>query len=145
MNGTPVTSEPQLGSTPVETVIARHTAARLVWVGPVLIAIFGLLGGWDGAIGATIGVTVVGVNFLIAGIMLSVALKISLSMYHAVALFGFFLRLGLVVATMLLIVQFFEIDRVAFGISAVLAYIVSLILESVAVARGRERDLDWTS
>ncbi|MDH3249306.1 MAG: hypothetical protein OEQ47_10105 [Acidimicrobiia bacterium] len=145
MNGTPVTSEPQLGSTPVETVIARHTAARLVWVGPILIAIFGLLGGWDGAIGATIGVVVVGANFLIAGVMLSMALKISLSMYHAAALFGFFLRLGLLVAAMLLIVQFFEIDRVAFGISAVLAYIVSLILESVAVARGRERDLDWTS
>jgi len=145
MNGTPVTSEPQLGSTPVETVIARHTAARLVWVGPILIAIFGLLGGWDGAIGATIGVVVVGANFLIAGVMLSMALKISLSMYHAAALFGFFLRLGLLVAAMLLIVQFFEIDRVAFGISAVLAYLVSLILESVAVARGRERDLDWTS
>jgi hypothetical protein len=126
-------------------VIAKHTAARLVWVGPILVAIFGLLRGWGGVVGSTIGVTVVGVNFLIAGVMLSVALKISLAMYHAAALFGFFLRLGLLMATMLLIVQFFEIDRVAFGISAVLAYIVSLILESVAVARGRERDLDWTS
>ena len=145
MTGAPPTSDPRLGSTPVETVIAKHTAARLVWVGPILVAIFGLLRGWGGVVGSTIGVTVVGVNFLIAGVMLSVALKISLAMYHAAALFGFFLRLGLLMATMLLIVQFFEIDRVAFGISAVLAYIVSLILESVAVARGRERDLDWTS
>ncbi len=145
MTGAPPTSEPQLGSTPVETVIAKHTAARLVWVGPILIALFGLLRGWDGVVGATIGVLVVGANFLIAGIMLSVALRISLAMYHAAALFGFFLRLGLLLGTMLLIVQFFDVDRLAFGISAVLAYIVSLILESVAVARGRERDLDWTS
>jgi hypothetical protein len=106
---------------------------------------FGLLRGWDGVIGSSLGVGVVGVNFLIAGVMLSVALRISLAMYHAAALFGFFVRLGLLMATMFLIVAFFDIDRVAFGISAVLAYIVLLILESVAVARGRERDLDWTS
>lgn len=145
MNRMPITSDPDLGATPVETVIAKHTVARLVWVGPILIGLFGLLGGWDGVIGASLGVAVVGVNFFIAGVMLSVALRISLAMYHAAALFGFFLRLGLLMATMFLIVQFFDIDRVAFGISAVLAYIVLLILESVAVARGRERDLDWTS
>jgi hypothetical protein len=46
---------------------------------------------------------------------------------------------------MLLIVQFVEIDRLAFGVSAVVTYMVLLVLESVAVARGRERDLDWTS
>jgi hypothetical protein len=145
MNGAPATSDPQLGSTPVEAVIAKHTVARLSWIGPILIAAFGLFRGWDGVLGSSLGVAVVVLNFLVAGVMLSVALKISLAMYHAAALFGFFLRLGLLMATMLLIVQFFDIDRVAFGISAVLAYIVSLILESVAVARGRERDLDWTS
>jgi hypothetical protein len=145
MNRVPITSEPELGATPVETVIAKHTVARLVWVGPILIGLFGLLRGWDGVIGSSLGVAVVGLNFFIAGVMLSVALRISLAMYHAAALFGFFLRLGLLMATMFLIVQFFDIDRVAFGISAVLAYIVLLILESVAVARGRERDLDWTS
>lgn len=145
MTGTAATSQPQLGSTPVEAVIARHTVARLVYVGPSLILLFGLLRGWDGVLGSTLGVAVVGLNFLIAGVMLSVALKISLAMYHAAALFGFFLRLGLLMGTMLLVVQFFDIDRVAFGISAVLAYIVLLILESVAVARGKERDLDWTS
>lgn len=145
MNRVPIASEPDFGTTPVETVLAKHTVARLVWVGPVLVALFGLLRGWDGVVGAVLGVGVVGVNFFIAGVMLSVALRISLAMYHAAALFGFFLRLGLLMAAMFLIVQFFDIDRVAFGISAVLAYIVLLILESVAVARGRERDLDWTS
>lgn len=145
MTRTAATSQPSLGETPVEAVIARHTVARLVYVGPVLVLLFGLLRGWDGALGSTLGVAVVGLNFLLAGIMLSVALRISLAMYHAAALFGFFLRLGLLMGTMLLVVQFFDIDRVAFGISAVLAYIVLLILESVAVARGKERDLDWTS
>lgn len=140
-----MTSEPDIGSTPVETVIAKHTAARLVWVGPTLIALFGLVRGWDGVVGATIGVLVVGANFLVAGAILSIALKISLAAYHAAALFGFFLRFGLLIAVMFLIVQFFDIDRVAFGISTVVAYIVLATLEVLAVARGRERDLDWIS
>jgi hypothetical protein len=133
------------GSTPVETVIARHTVKRAVYVGPLVVALFGVLRGLDGLIGSTIGVAVIVGNFLLAGAMLSLAMRISLAMYHAAALFGFFLRLGLIMATMLLIVQFVEIDRLAFGISAVVTYMVLLALEAVAVARGRERDLDWTS
>jgi hypothetical protein len=133
------------GTTPVETVIARHTVKRAIYVGPLVIALFGVLRGLDGLLGSTIGVAVIVGNFLLAGAMLSLAMRISLAMYHAAALFGFFLRLGLIMATMLLIVQFVEIDRLAFGISAVVTYMVLLVLEAIAVARGRERDLDWTS
>ena len=110
-----------------------------------MILTFALLRGVDGAVGSGIGVAVVVGNFLLAGAMLSLAIRISLAMYHAAALFGFFLRLALVILTTLLIVQVVEFDRLAFGISAVVTYMVLLVLESVAVARGRERDLDWTS
>ncbi len=132
-------------ATPVESVIARHTVKRAVYVAPLVIALFALLRGSDGAFGALLGSAVVVGNFLLAGAMLSLAIRISLAMYHAAALFGFFLRLGLIILTMLLIVELVELDRLAFGISAVVTYMVLLILESVAVARGRERDLDWTS
>ena len=133
------------GTTPVETVIARHTVKRAIWVAPLVIALFTILRGLDGLIGSTLGVAVVVGNFLLAGAMLSLAMRISLAMYHAAALFGFFLRLALIMATMFLIVQFVDVDRLAFGISAVVTYIVLLALEAIAVARGRERDLDWTS
>jgi hypothetical protein len=133
------------GGTPVETVIARHTVRRAVWVAPLVILAFTLLRGLDGLIGSSLGVAVVVGNFLVAGAMLSLAIRISLAMYHAAALFGFFLRLGLIMATMLLIVRFVEIDRLAFGIATVVTYMVLLVLEAIAVARGRERDLDWTS
>jgi hypothetical protein len=134
-----------LGATPVETVIARHTVRRAVWVGPVVIALFWLLRGFEGGWAAALGVAVVVANFLLAGLMLSVALRISLAMYHAAALFGFFLRLGLIMGSMLLIAAVVEVDRLAFGLATVITYMVLLILESVAVARGRERDVDWTS
>jgi hypothetical protein len=142
MNTAPLRVE---GSTPVESVIARHTVRRAVWVAPLVVAVFWILRGGEGAVGAVLGVAVVVGNFLLAGAMLSVAIRISLAMYHAAALFGFFLRLGLIIGTMLLIASLVELDRTAFGISAVVTYMVLLILESVAVARGRERDLDWTS
>lgn len=132
------------GSVPVESILARHTVARAVYVAPVLIAIFWITNGWDGAWSAALGVGIVVVNFLLAGAILSISAKISLTVYHAAALFGFFLRLGLMVLTVLLIAELLPIDRLAFGITAVVAYLVLLSWEAVAVSKGRERNLDWT-
>lgn len=132
------------GSVPVESILARHTVARAVYVAPVLIAIFWITNGWDGAWSAALGVGIVVVNFLLAGAILSISAKISLTVYHAAALFGFFLRLGLMVLTVLLIAELLPIDRLAFGITAVVAYVVLLSWEAVAVSKGRERNLDWT-
>ena len=62
------------------------------------------------------------------------------------ALIGFFLRLGLIALTMFLVVQVVTgLDRLAFGVAAVVSYIVLLTLEAIAVAKGRERNLDWIS
>ena len=137
-----VTAESQ--SVAIESIIARHIVARALYVAPVLIAVFGLARGWDGAWSSALGVGLVAVNFLLAGAMLSISAKISLAVYHAAALIGFFLRLGLMVFTVLLIARFLPIDRIAFGISAVTAYLVLLSWEAVAVSKGRERKLDWT-
>lgn len=128
----------------VESILARHTVRRAIYVAPVLVAIFAIASGWIGAWSAALGVGVVVVNFLLAGFILSISATISLSVYHAAALFGFFLRLGLIILTMLVIARNIEIDRPAFGITAVVAYLVLLSWEAVAVARGHERNLDWT-
>ena len=128
----------------VEAVLGRHTARRAVFVAPVLAAVFGLVGGWAGAIAATIGVVIVAANFWLSGVVLSRSARISLSLYHAAALFGFFLRLGLIMLTMFIIAQAFEIDRVALGISAVVSYLTLLSWEALAVAKGAERELEWT-
>jgi predicted Na+-dependent transporter len=129
----------------VESILARHTVARAIYVAPVLIAIFWVTRGFDGAWSSAIGVVIVLANFLLAGAILSISARISLTVYHAAALIGFFLRLGLMVLTVLLIAELLPIDRIAFGISAVAAYLVLLSWEAVAVSKGRERDLDWTT
>jgi hypothetical protein len=132
------------GSVDVEAIIARHVARRALWVAPILIALFGLLRGVDGAVASAIGVAVVVGNFLLSGWMLSIAAKISLAFYHAAALFGFFLRLILITVSLLVLGSLTELDRMALGLSVVAAYLVLLSLEAVAVARGKERELDWT-
>ena len=128
----------------VETVMARHTVARAVYVAPVLILIFAVAGGWQGAWSSALGVGVVVANFLLAGALLSVSARISLQAYHAAALFGFFLRLLLFVGAVYVISITVEVDRLAFGITAVVSYLALLVLEAVAVAKGKERELTWT-
>jgi hypothetical protein len=98
-----------------------------------------------GAWSAALGVAIVVGNFLLAGAMLSISARISLSAYHAAALLGFFLRLGLLTLTMLVIASLVPVDRLAFGITAVVAYLVLIGAEAVAVAKGKERELEWTT
>ena len=109
-----------------------------------LIALFWILRGWDGAWSAAVGVIVVVINFLLAGAILSISARISLAAYHAAALIGFFLRLGLLTLTMLLIAEFLPIDRLAFGITAVVTYLFLIGAEMVAMTKGKERELEWT-
>ena len=130
---------------PVESILARHTAARAVYVAPVLVLIFGLARGWGAAAVALLGVGLVVGNFLLAGGILSISARISPAAYHAAALFGFFLRLGLITVTLFLITRLIEVDRVALAGSIAVSYMALLVWEAVAVARGRERDLDWIS
>lgn len=140
----PVAATVAPGRVDVEAVIARHVAKRALVVGPVLIALFGLLRGLDGAAASAVGVGIVVANFLLSGWVMSVAARISLGLYHAAALFGFFLRLILITVSLLALGSLTELDRMALGLSVVAAYLVLLSWESVAIAQGKERELDWT-
>ncbi|MBI5157491.1 MAG: hypothetical protein HZA58_05685 [Acidimicrobiia bacterium] len=129
----------------VEAGLARHIARRAVVVGPLVVAVAWIARGPDGAIAAAIGVAIVVGNFLLSGLLLSAAATISMTLYHAAALIGFLLRLVLITVVMLLVAHLFEIDRIAFGVAAVVSYLVLLTLEAAAVVRRGERELEWTS
>ena len=129
----------------VEKVVARHTVRRAVVVGPPLVALFWATRGTDGALGSLAGLAIVIGNFLLAGAILSVAARISLAAYHAAALLGFLLRLVLIAVTMLAVATFVGVDRLSMGITVVVAYLVLLSWEAVAMTRGSERDLEWIS
>jgi hypothetical protein len=86
---------------------------------------------------------VVVVNFLLSGAIFSISARISLQAYHAAALIGFFLRLGLFVGAVYLIASVVDVDRLAFGISAVVAYFTLLTWEAISMSMRREREPSW--
>jgi hypothetical protein len=136
--------EPIAHDVDVEAELAKAIALRGVLIGPLVVAVAGVFGGRDAAFAALIGVLVVVVNFLASGFLMSRAARVSLALYHAAALFGFFIRLGLITATMLLVAQVIEIDRLAMGVAAVVSYLTLLVIETVAVSRGKKKELEWT-
>ncbi len=129
----------------VEANLARQIVKRSLVVGPLAVAIAWAIRGVDGAIGSALGVAIVVGNFLLSGWILSRALKISLGVYHAAALFGFVLRLALIAGAMFAAAALIEVDRYAMGLAAVGCYLVLLTLEAVAMTRDTEREPEWTN
>jgi hypothetical protein len=128
----------------IEAMMARSIVLRVLVVGPVIIAVAWLWRGSLGAFSATIGVAVVALNFLLSGWVMSRAATISMQAYHVAALFGFFVRLGFITISMLVAASLFEVDRRALGVAAIAAFLILLILESIAMLRGARKDLEWS-
>ncbi len=138
-----VYASPSVVKAPVETIVARQTVSRAVLLGPLIIAVAWLLRGPGSAAASAVGVAIVVVNFLLAGAILSRAATVSLKVYHAAALLGFVVRLGLITVSMFAIASVFEVDRPAMGISAIVAYFALLTWEAWAMSGGPGRELEW--
>ncbi|MFH1329703.1 MAG: hypothetical protein ABIJ48_03455 [Actinomycetota bacterium] len=121
----------------VEAALGRATAARALVVGPVLAAAIGLLRGWPGAAAAAVGVAIVAGNFVLAGVVLSWAAGRSPTLYHAVALVGFIVRLGLIMLVMFGVAWIWDADRLAMAVAVVASYLVLLTWETIVVSRRR--------
>ena len=138
-----VYASPSVVTAPVESIVARETVLRALFIGPVIVAVAWLWRDGAGALAAAIGVLVVVANFLLAGLILSRAARLSMRAYHAAALAGFVVRLGLITASMFLLASLFEIDRPAMGVAAVAAYFILLTWEAWVLTRGPEREHEW--
>ena len=128
----------------VEAIMARNIVLRVLVVGPVIIAAAWVLRGSLGAFSAAIGVAVIALNFLLSGWILSKAATVSMQAYHIAALFGFFVRLGFITISMLVAASLFEVDREALGVAAIAAFLILLVLESIAMLRGARKDMEWS-
>ncbi len=128
----------------VEALMARSIVRRVVVVGPLIIAVAWFWRGSLGAFSAAIGVAVIGANFLLSGWLLARAATISMQAYHVAAVLGFFLRLGFITVSMFAVATLFDVDRRALGIAAISAFLVLLILETIAMLRGARKELEWS-
>ncbi len=124
---------------PVELLLARSIVRRIVVVGPVMLALFGIIRGLEGLVAAAIAVAAVTGYYLLSGALLSRLARVSLGAYHAGALLGFIVRLGLIAGTMWGIISLFEVDRMALGLALVATYIALLVWEVAALGGTKGR------
>ena len=127
------------GRPPVELLMARSIVRRVVVVGPVMLVVFGVLRGLDGLVAAAIGVAIVIGHYLLTGSVLSRLARVSLGAYHAGALLGFIVRLGLIAATMLAVAALFDVDRTALGLAVIATYVALLLWEAATLGSTKGR------
>jgi hypothetical protein len=85
--------------------------------------------GTDGAISVLYAGVVVLVNFVLAGVLLGWGGRVSFAMMAAAAMFGFFLRLGLMFAAVLLVKDADWFEPVPLGITLVVTHLGLLLWE----------------
>lgn len=124
----------------VEWAMALDACRPAIVLLPLLALVFGLVRGPNAAWAAAVGVALVAANLLASGGILSVVARRWPGLLTATALLSFVLRLGLLTVTLLLLQRVTGMDRMAVTISAVVAYLVMITWEVVAVARGSQRE-----
>lgn len=88
-----------------------------------------VLGGWDVGLSAAIGVVIVLANFVVHGLSLSRAARISPTVLYAVGLGGFMVRLAAIAGIMFALDRQAFFSPLAFGLAVVPATVSLLILE----------------
>jgi hypothetical protein len=109
----------------------------LPFAAPAVVLAFGIgaaFGGWDGAWSAAIGIGVVAANFVVHGLSLARAARISPTALYAVGMIGFVVRLGVIVAIMAVLDRTAFFSPLAFGLAVVPATLLLLAYEMKLLA-----------
>jgi hypothetical protein len=95
-----------------------------------------LIAGPGAAASAALGITVIFANFAAQGLSLAWASTISIVMVQVVALVGFIVRLGIILAALFLLDSFGWFSPLAFALAALPALVLLLVYEARLVMRG---------
>ena len=112
-----------------ETVIAKDLVKKALMVGPVLILVFGLIWGLDGAFSTAYGLAIVVANFVLAAVLLSYAGRISPTFLMGAALFGYLIRLTLIFLAIWLVKDAAWVELVPLGITIIATHLGLLLWE----------------
>jgi hypothetical protein len=124
-----------------ELTMVRKAAVPAAVAFVVAVALGWALGGPGAAASAGIGIAIVYVNFATHGWSLAWASTVSVGTVMGVALGGFALRLGIIVAAMFALDTLSWFSPLAFGLAVVPATLLLLIYEAQLVSRGLGADL----
>jgi len=117
-----------------EVTVSRDMVRRGLIVAPVLIAICAVIWGGDGAWSSAYGIALILLNFTIASGLIAWSARISLGLLMGAVLFGYLLRLGILLAAVLLIRDAGWISLPALGATIIVTHLGLLLWELKYVA-----------
>jgi hypothetical protein len=117
-----------------ERSIALHIVKHGLWVAPVMVAISFAIWGAAGAASCAYGIALVCVNFLLAAALITYTARISLGLMMGAVLFGYLLRLGLILLAVLLVRHAGWVKPVPLGITLIVTHLGLLVWEMKYVA-----------
>ena len=117
-----------------EVEISRDIIRRGLIVAPVLLALCGVIWGINGVSSSGYGIALVLVNFAIAAGTIAFTARISLGLMMGAVLFGYLIRLGLVLLAFILVKDTGWISRPALGLTVIVTHLGLLVWELKYVA-----------
>ena len=117
-----------------EVVVSRDMVRRGLIVAPVIIAICAVIWGGDGAWSSAYGIALILINFTIASGLIAWSARISLALLMGAVLFGYLLRLGILLAAVLLVRDSGWISLPALGATIIVTHLGLLLWELKYVA-----------
>ena len=124
----------QLDGEAVEVKVSADMVKRGLIVAPLLVLIAGVIWGVDGAYSAAFAIALVLVNFLLSAALISYTAKISLGLMMGATLFGYLIRLGLIMLAVLLVKDASWISLPALGATIIVTHLGLLLWEMKYVA-----------
>jgi hypothetical protein len=121
---------PSIDGPAVEREVASDMIRRGLPAVPLLVVVFGVIAGWNGALSAGYGIAIVLVNLALSAAMLAWAARISLPMIMVTALGGFLVRMGLVTLAIYLVKDQSWVELVPLGITVLVTHLGLLFWET---------------
>ena len=109
--------------------IVKDMAKKAAIAGPVLILAFGLIWGIGGALSTAYAIAIVLLNFALSAAILSWSARVSLGMLMGATLFGFLIRMGIVLVAVLAVVHTSWVEVVPLGITLIVTHLGLLFWE----------------
>ncbi|MGI9646018.1 MAG: ATP synthase subunit I [Ilumatobacteraceae bacterium] len=124
----------RLDGEPVEVQVTTDMVKRGLVVAPLIIAVCAIIWGSAGAWSAAYAIGIVLVNFLLSAALISYTAKISLGLMMGATLFGYLIRLGLIMLAVLLVKDADWISLPALGATIIVTHLGLLLWELKYVA-----------
>jgi hypothetical protein len=112
-----------------EVSISKDLVRRGLIVAPALVAACGAVWGLNGALSALFAIGLVLLNFALSAAIVSTTAKISLGIMMGAVLFGYLIRLGLILVAVLLVKDAAWISRPALGAAIIITHLGLLAWE----------------